>query len=654
MADRYLRFTHSTPGRFATRRLGLPQPAELRRWSAERPTLDGPLLHLTAGISAHRDALAAALSRTGLDVRDQAERPAAVVLDATGVRDTAGLGAVHAALHPVVRGVRDSGRIVVLGTVPDPADHHQAAAQQALEGFVRSLGKEAGRGRTVQLVRITDVPGAESTLRFLLSPKSAYVSGQVITTGSLGEQAAATGAADEDKPLAGRTALVTGGARGIGEAVAATLARDGAHVVVLDVPAAQSDLVAVAERLGGTALPLDITAEDAGERIAAALPDGLDILVHNAGITRDRRLQNMPADRWASVLDVNLASVLTTTDALLKAGTIRPGGRIVATASIAGLAGNSGQTNYAASKAGIVGLVRSLGPRALAEHGVTVNAGRPRLHRDQDDRGRPPLHPRGGPPHELPRAGRAPGGRRRDHRLVRAPRLGRRQRPGRPGLRPVAAGGLTMADTHLATPPALLPLLAKGGATSLFKRASAGAAPPATRLVLSRAEVDPKALRSYAELCGFAADGVPDEQSVLPVTYPHLLGFPLQLRLMTSAAFPFPLMGLVHTSITITQHRELRGDDGPELIVYVEEFRPHRRGTEAVVVTEARMAGRTVWSSALHLSGAPLRRQRPGGRRAPGRTCRPPRRGHLEAPRLPRPPLRRRRRRPQPRSTSRR
>lgn len=81
MADRYLRFTHSTPGRFATRRLGLPQPAELRRWSAERPTLDGPLLHLTAGISAHRDALAAALSRTGLDVRDQAERPAAVVLE---------------------------------------------------------------------------------------------------------------------------------------------------------------------------------------------------------------------------------------------------------------------------------------------------------------------------------------------------------------------------------------------------------------------------------------------------------------------------------------------------------------------------------------------------------------------------------------------
>lgn len=130
----------------------------------------------------------------------------------------------------------------------------------------------------------------------------------------------------------------------------------------------------MADRLGGTALALDITAPDAGARIAAALPGGLDVLVHNAGITRDRRLVNMPAERWSSVLDVNLASVLRTTDALLESGTLKRGGRIVATASIAGLAGNAGQTNYGASKAGIVGLVRALAPRALAEHGVTVNA----------------------------------------------------------------------------------------------------------------------------------------------------------------------------------------------------------------------------------------------------------------------------------------
>ena len=260
---------------------------------------------------------------------------------------------------------------MVLGAPLYPPDHHQAAAQQALEGFTRSLGKEIGRGRTVNLVRLTDASAAESTLRFLLSPKSAYVSGQVIEVGTPQEP---EGAPDGDRPLTGRTALVTGAARGIGEAVAETLARDGARVVVLDVPRGRQDARRVADRLGGTALLLDITAADAGARIAEALPDGLDLLVHNAGITRDRRLVNMPAERWIPVLEVNLASVLRTTDALLKAGALRRGGRIVATASIAGLAGNAGQTNYGASKAGIVGLVRSLAPRALAEHGVTVNA----------------------------------------------------------------------------------------------------------------------------------------------------------------------------------------------------------------------------------------------------------------------------------------
>ncbi|MFJ4711372.1 3-oxoacyl-ACP reductase [Streptomyces sp. NPDC088785] len=373
MADRYLNFTGTAPGRFLTRRLGLPQPAPLRRFSPGHPALDGPLLHLTAGTSAYGEELAGVLGGIGLTVAARAERPAGVVVDATGVADVDALAEVHAALHPVVRSVAPGGRVVVLGVRPSADDHHQAAVQQGLEGFVRSLGKEIGRGRTVNLVRVAGpAAGAESTLRFLLSPRSAYVSGQVVEVG--GEGAAARVPEDWARPLAGRTALVTGSARGIGEAVAETLVRDGARVVLLDVPSAGDDLARVAERLGGRALPLDITAGDAGERIAEFVPDGLDVLVHNAGITRDRRLANMPAERWSSVLDVNLASVLRTTDALLKAGAVRRGGAVVATASIAGIAGNSGQTNYAASKAGIVGLVRSLAPRALAEHGVTVNA----------------------------------------------------------------------------------------------------------------------------------------------------------------------------------------------------------------------------------------------------------------------------------------
>ncbi|WP_314171407.1 3-oxoacyl-ACP reductase [Streptomyces winkii] len=403
MADRYLHWTNTRPGRLLSRRLGLPRPVPLHRWSAERPVLEGSLLHLTPvpprGGGAHAKELAGVLDGIGLPVRTDAadaepgRRYAAVVVDATGIRDVPELRRVHECLHPVLRSVATCGRVVLLGSRPDGGDHHQAAAQQALEGFVRSLAKETGGGRTVQLVRLA--PGAaagdaESTLRFLLSPKSAYVSGQVVeigepvtggaagparTTDSTDSTGSGVAAVDWQRPLQGRTALVTGSARGIGASVAATLARDGAHVVCLDVPQAEDELAGVAESLAGTALPLDITADDAGARIAAALPEGgLDVLVHNAGITRDRRLVNMSADRWDSVLEVNLASVLRTTDELLASGALRRGtGRVVATASIAGIAGNVGQTNYAASKAGIIGFVRSLAPRAAVEHGVTVN-----------------------------------------------------------------------------------------------------------------------------------------------------------------------------------------------------------------------------------------------------------------------------------------
>jgi 3-oxoacyl-[acyl-carrier protein] reductase len=266
--------------------------------------------------------------------------------------------------------------VVVLGTPPESVDGSERVAQRALEGFTRSLGKELGRGGTVQLVYVA--AGAEaataSTLGFLLSPKSAYVSGQVIRIGATGETGAAE-VQDVLRPLVGKVALVTGASRGIGEQIARVLHRDGATVVGVDVPQAASELQTVMKELGGDHLTLDITAKDAPQRIAHHVKEkhgGVDVVVHNAGITRDKKLANMDEDRWSSVLDVNVVAPERITRELLDQKAINDNGRIIGVASIAGIAGNVGQTNYAASKAGVIGLVDSLADEL--KHGTTINA----------------------------------------------------------------------------------------------------------------------------------------------------------------------------------------------------------------------------------------------------------------------------------------
>jgi 3-oxoacyl-[acyl-carrier protein] reductase len=266
--------------------------------------------------------------------------------------------------------------VVVLGTPPESVEGSERVAQRALEGFTRSLGKEIGRGGTVQLVYVAE--GAEaataSTLGFLLSPKSAYVSGQVIRIGATGENDAAE-VEDIQRPLAGKVALVTGASRGIGEQIARVLHRDGATVIGVDVPQAASELQTVMKELDGDHLTLDITAKDAPQRIAHHVKEkhgGVDVVVHNAGITRDKKLANMDEDRWSSVLDVNVGAPERITRELLDQGVINNNGRIIGVASIAGIAGNMGQTNYAASKAGVIGLVDSL--KDEVKHGITINA----------------------------------------------------------------------------------------------------------------------------------------------------------------------------------------------------------------------------------------------------------------------------------------
>jgi 3-oxoacyl-[acyl-carrier protein] reductase len=215
----------------------------------------------------------------------------------------------------------------------------------------------------------------ESTLRFLLSARSAYVDGQVIEIAAL-DAADLVVPGDWEQPLAGRTAAVTGAARGIGESIATTLARDGAEVICIDVPAAGGDLTEVANRLGGAALQLDITDDAAPGRLADHVAERhgkLDVLVHNAGITRDRTLGRMEPEQWDSVLAVNLLSQLRLNEPLLDRDLIGGGGRIVSVSSVSGIAGNRGQANYATTKAGVIGMVDALAPE-LAKRGATINA----------------------------------------------------------------------------------------------------------------------------------------------------------------------------------------------------------------------------------------------------------------------------------------
>lgn len=401
MNDSYLNFVNSPFGARLARSLGLPKPEVLRRYRADQPEFDGlvaigagrephlldALANLVAGIGmtsvAHESAglWVPLANRHGLMTGrfEPAESSShgklnALLFDASGIEDSSQLEPLHGFFHDTLRSLGMCGRIVVLGRPPEAcASPRQWTAQRALEGLTRSLGKEARRGITANLVYVEQGAenGIEATLRFFLSPRSAYVSGQVVRIGAGSD---AVPAFDWKQPLAGRRTVVTGAARGIGAAIAGVLAAEGAHVIGIDIPAALDALESTMRQLNGTALAFDIAAPEAPAQIAAALDEqGVDIVVHNAGITRDKTIAKMADAAWHSVIDINLSAQERLDDALLAAGILRDGGRIVGVSSISGIAGNLGQTNYATSKAGVIGRVQSMAPH-LRERGITINA----------------------------------------------------------------------------------------------------------------------------------------------------------------------------------------------------------------------------------------------------------------------------------------
>lgn len=385
--------------------LPLPMPERLERYRSAWPArpLDGRnVLVGQAGYGGLTEPLAMALGEAGAtsyvvgacgpgtpwaDAAEAWGRPAhtveegstpdgvgfyAMVLDATGVRTAADLAGLYRFFQPRIRKLGRSGRVLVLGRPPEEATTlAEAAARRALEGFVRSVAREVGgKGATANLLTVH--AGGEGQLagplRWFLSPASAFVSGQPLRVGTAPKTLFSATA-----PLAGRIVVVTGAARGIGEATVEVLAREGARVIGVDRPDDAGPLADVMRRIGGTPVAADVTAPDAAARILAAVPEGESIhaIVHNAGITRDKTLANMDASRWDLTIAVNLQAILDLTDAL--SPRLADGGRIIALASIAGIAGNFGQTNYAASKAAVIGFVQAASAH-FAGRGITVNA----------------------------------------------------------------------------------------------------------------------------------------------------------------------------------------------------------------------------------------------------------------------------------------
>ena len=363
----------------AAAKLGVPQGYPLRRYKQGEPLLHGPVV--VGGNGRLIEQLTTLLEGPYKLLKAEADtKRAGIVFDATSLSKPEELEQLYSFFHPQLKKVLDNARIVVIGTTPELIDDADARiTARSLEGFTRSLAKEMRKSATVQLVYVdpsidgSNIDKVESTVRFLLSGKSAYVDAQVIRI----TPADVVLPKDWDKPLEGRLAVVTGAARGIGATIAETLARDGAKVICVDIPQAGEGLAETANKVKGTALPLDVTNPKAAEEIIKHAQDRygrkIDVIVHNAGVTRDKLLVNMDEGRWNMVQNINLVAPVRITEALLEADAFAENPSIIGVSSMAGIAGNRGQTNYATTKAGVVGFVDALAEK-IAALGGSINA----------------------------------------------------------------------------------------------------------------------------------------------------------------------------------------------------------------------------------------------------------------------------------------
>ena len=301
----------------------------------------------------------------------------ALVIDASQYTGEANFNDLYHQINPVMPLLKANSRIVLIAQSFTDAQSHQAKAfSRSLLGFTKSLAKEVGRkGTTVNIIYMQNKVELEldGALSFLLSSKSTFISGQPFEVSVVEQQ--------QNTNEAQKIALVTGAAQGIGLAISQTLARDGFKVVGVDIPQAENELITSMKHINGDAISLDISGDDAGEQLLKYLTNNhlteFDVIVHNAGITRDKTLAKMPEHWWTSTLNINLLSVMRINQCLLDNNAINTAGRIVCMSSMNGFAGQVGQTNYSTSKAGLIGYVSSLSQELSqldSAKNITINA----------------------------------------------------------------------------------------------------------------------------------------------------------------------------------------------------------------------------------------------------------------------------------------